>query len=259
MNDGDVLFGLLIPFAGTILGSALVFVISDKISDSFRNILTGMAGGIMLACAIWSLLTPTIVSGRLLTAFIGFLIGIGFQYALDKTVPHTHVFTDVEEGPSSKLGHIWKVVLSETIHHVPEGIAVGAMYAGVLTSTHEVTLAAAVALAVGIAIQNMPEGAFVSSPINAEGEQKSKSFLMGVVSGVVEPLLGIATIIVVGVFPGTLSFIMSLASGAIVFLVIEESIPSMFTGKYSDKGTLSLAVSFALMMLLTFIAGGSAL
>ena len=254
MSSGDVLFGLLIPFAGSVIGSALVFVIKDSLHVGFKNILTGLSGGIMMACAMWSLLSPTLNSGRLQTAFTGFLIGILFQYILDKAVPHTHIFTDSEEGPKSRLGLPGKVVLSEIIHHVPEGMAVGIMYAGFLNGRGEITLTAATALATGIAIQNMPEGAFVSSPLKDRGEEKGKSFLMGVVSGIIEPMIGILTIIVVGFFPDTLSFIMALSAGAITFLVLEETIPSMSHGKHSDKGVLSFSVFFALMMLIIFFA-----
>ena len=256
MNDGDVLFGLLIPFAGTVIGSALVFVINSRIRDSLKLILTGMAGGIMMACSMWALLYPAIDQGMIYMAAAGFIIGIGFQYLLDKLVPHTHVFTNTEEGPSSKLGFSSKVVLSEIIHHVPEGMAVGAVYAAFLHRFGEMTPAVALALASGIAIQNIPEGAFVSSSIRAGGEEKGKSFLMGVISGVVEPLLGIATIILVNAFPVILPFVMALTGGAMTFLVIEETIPSMITDKHSDKGTISFAIFFAIMMLITFISRG---
>ena len=252
MNDSDVLFGLLIPFAGTIIGSAFVFLISDKIRDGIKLVLTGMAGGIMLACSTWALLYPVIGKEKIYTAAIGFIIGVAFQFALDKVIPHTHVHTNLEEGPASTLGFSSKVVLSEIIHHVPEGMAVGAIYAGFLNGTGEVTLAVALAFAIGIAVQNVPEGAFVSSPLCEGGEEKGKSFLMGVISGVVEPILGIATIILVDALPGTLPFVMSLTGGAMTFLIIEETIPSMNTGKNADKGTLSFALFFTLMMVITF-------
>ena len=255
MSNSDVLFGLLIPFAGTVLGSALVFIVKNELRESIKIILTGMAGGIMMACSMWTLLYPSVLKGKIFTAAIGFIIGIGFQYLLDKAIPHTHVFTKAEEGPSSKLKYSSKVVLSETIHHIPEGMAVGAMYAGFLTGTGDITLAAAFALTLGIAFQNIPEGAFVSSPLRSGGEEKSKSFLMGVISGVVEPILGIAVIILVNAFPATLTAVMAVAAGAITFLVLEESIPSMHTGKHSDKGTISFAIFFCLMMILTFCAG----
>lgn len=256
MNNGDVLFGLLIPFAGTILGSALVFVVDREFEDSLKMILTGMAGGIMMACSMWTLLYPSVIRGRIMTAGVGFIIGIFFQYILDKAVPHTHAFTKAEEGPSSNIRYSVKVMLSEIIHHVPEGMAVGVMYAGFIYGGGDIKHTAAVALALGIAIQNIPEGAFVSSPLRAGGEEKGKSFLMGVVSGIIEPILGIATIILVKAFPQILLSVMALTSGAITFLVIEETIPSMCVGKHSDKGTLSFAVFFCLMMILTFTAGG---
>jgi len=205
---------------------------------------------------MWTLLYPSVIRGRIMTAGVGFIIGIFFQYILDKAVPHTHAFTMAEEGPSSNIRYPVKVMLSEIIHHVPEGMAVGVMYAGFIYGGGDINHTAAVALAIGIAIQNIPEGAFVSSPLRAGGEEKGKSFLMGVVSGIIEPILGIATIILVKAFPQILLSVMALTSGAITFLVIEETIPSMCVGKHSDKGTLSFAVFFCFMMILTFTAGG---
>ena len=183
------------------------------------------------------------------------LCGGAGGFLLDKAVPHTHVFTKAEEGPSNHLKLSFKVMLSELIHHVPEGMAIGIMFAGALNGADEVSLAAAFVLTIGIAVQNIPEGFFVSTPIRSYGEEKGKSFLMGVISGIIEPLLGIIMIIVVTAFPKILLFIMALTGGAITFLVIEEHIPSMCTGKSSDKGTLSFAVFFCLMMVITFSAG----
>lgn len=254
MGNGDVVFGLLIPFVGTLLGSALVFITDREMKEGFKLILMGMAGGIMMACSMWTLLYPSIHKGKTLTAALGFIIGIGFQYLLDKLVPHTHVFTKAEEGPANSLKYPYKVMLSEVIHHVPEGMAVGIMFAGALNGAEEVSLAAAFALTVGIAVQNIPEGIFVSNPIRTGGEEKAKSFLMGVVSGIVEPLVGIAMIILVTALPGSLQFVMSLTAGAIAFLVLEENIPAMHTGEHSDKGTISFMLFFCMMMLLTFFA-----
>lgn len=255
MGNTDVVFGLLIPFLGTILGSALVFITDRDINYGLKLMMTGMAGGIMMACSMWTLLYPSITQGKVTTAAAGFIIGIGFQYLLDKVVPHAHVFTKAEEGPSSSLKYSFKVMLSEVIHHVPEGMAVGIMFAGALSGAKEVSLAAAFALTIGIAVQNIPEGIFVSNPIRSGGEEKSKSFLMGVISGIIEPLLGIVMMILVTAFPESLLFIMALTGGAIAFLVLEENIPSMCTGEHSDKGTLSFALFFCLMMFITFSAG----
>ncbi len=255
MDNGDVLFGLLIPFIGTVLGAALVFVTDSEVKENFKLIMMGMAGGIMMACSMWTLLYPSIQHGKVMTAAAGFIIGIAFQYLLDKVVPHAHVFTKAEEGPSSTLAYSFKVMLSEVIHHVPEGMAIGIMFAGALNGAEEVSLAAAFALTIGIAVQNVPEAIFVSHPIRSGGEEKSKSFLMGVISGIVEPLLGILMIILVTAFPGILLFVMALTGGAIAFLVIEENIPSMHTGEHSDKGTISFAVFFCLMMVISFMTG----
>ena len=211
-----------------------------------------MAGGIMMACSMWALLYPQVQAGRINVTALGFIAGVAVQYLLDKAVPHTHVFLRAEEGPQTKLGYSGKVVLSEIIHHIPEGMAVGAVYAGFLIGTGDMTLAVALALTLGIALQNVPEGAFVSAPLHFRGHERGKSFLMGVISGVVEPLLGIATVIVVCALPDILPFVMTFAGGAMTFLVIEETIPSMIAEKHSDKGTLSFAVFFTLMMVLTF-------
>ncbi len=256
MNNGDVLFGLLIPFTGTILGAAFVFVISNEMKDGIKLLLSGMAGGIMVACSMWALLYPVVSKGRIMIAAAGFLVGVGFQYLLDKAIPHTHVFVEAEEGPTSKLGFSGKVVLAEIIHHVPEGVAVGAVYAGFLNNSGDVTLAVALALTIGIALQNIPEAAFVSSPIRKWGEEKGKSFLLGVISGVVEPILGIATIIVVNAFPTILPHVMAFAGGAMTFLVIEDTIPGMITKRHSDKGTLSFIIFFTIMMVITFVSRG---
>ena len=255
MNEGDVLFGLLIPFVGTVTGAAFVFVIDDKLRDDIKLILSGMAGGIMMACSMWALLYPAINKGLIVIAAAGFVTGVGFQYLLDKAIPHTHVFVNAKEGPASSIGHSGRVMLAEIIHHVPEGMAVGAVYAGFLNRTGDITIAIALAFAVGIALQNIPEAAFVSSPLRQGGEEKGKSFLMGVISGVVEPILGIATIIIVNAVPGILPFVMTFTGGAMTFLVIEDTLPAMRTERHSDKGTLSFAVFFALMMMVTFIWG----
>ena len=244
MEKGDVLFGLLIPFVGTVLGSAMVFVVSREMERGLKSVLEGMAGGIMLACSMWTLLFPSVQEGKVLTAMTGFILGIFFQLLLDKTVPHTHVFTGDEDGPSRDLQFAHKVMLAELIHHVPEGMAVGVMFAGFLNNAGDVRFAAAMALAIGIAVQNIPEGAFVSLPLTGGGEEKNKAFLLGVLSGVVEPAMGIAVIIICGVFPGILPFMMALTGGALTFLVIEEVIPSMNADRHSDSGVVSFAVFF---------------
>ena len=252
ISNQDAVFGLLIPFAGSVLGSAAVFVFDKEIKEDLKQILAGMAGGIMMACATWTLLHPAILKGKIFLAALGFIIGIGFQLLLDKTVPHTHVFTNAEEGPANGLKYTVKIMMSEIIHHVPEGMAVGVAFASVLNGTGDISLSIAMALTIGIALQNVPEGMFVSSPIRAEGEQKSKSFLMGVLSGIVEPIVAIAMILLGKLLPGSLLFVMALTGGGLFFLVIEENIPAMCTGKHSDKGTIAFAVSFCLMMVMTF-------
>ena len=251
----EVLFGILIPFIGTTLGSACVFFMKKSLGDLVQRSLAGFAAGVMVAASIWSLLIPAIEQsegmGKLsfLPAFIGFWVGVLFLLLLDRLIPHLHIGSDKAEGPKSKLGRSTMMVLAVTLHNIPEGMAVGVMYAGFLAGNSQITAASALALSLGIAIQNFPEGAIISMPLKAEGESKGKAFLGGVLSGVVLTLL--AARLVIPALPYFLSF----AAGAMLYVVVEELIPEMSQGRHSNIGTIFFAVGFSIMMTLDVALG----
>ncbi|MCR5089823.1 MAG: ZIP family metal transporter [Oscillospiraceae bacterium] len=252
---GEVIMGLFIPFAGTGLGAAMVFFLKKQISFGFQKILTGFAAGVMVAASFWSLLQPALESskgmGRMafLPAAIGFLIGIGFLLLLDMLTPHMHMDRQ-EEGPESKLRHTTKLILAVTLHNIPEGMAVGVVYAGWLSGEAGVSQMAALALALGIAIQNFPEGAIVSMPLLAGGMPKRKTFFYGVLSGAVEPLAALLTILAAGAVVPVLPYSLAFAAGAMMYVVVEELIPEMSEGVHTNAGAVSFALGFVLMMIL---------
>ena len=243
--------GILIPFMGTALGSACVYFMKNELNKMVERALAGFAAGVMVAASIWSLLIPAIEQseslGKLsfLPAFIGFWLGILFLLLLDNIVPHLHVGSEKAEGLKSKFKKTTMMVLAVTIHNIPEGMAVGVMYAGMLSGNNEITAASALALSLGIAIQNFPEGAIISMPLKALGESKNKAFLEGVFSGVVEALGAIAT----------LPYFLSFAAGAMLYVVVEELIPEMSNGEHSNLGTVAFAFGFSLMMVLDVALG----
>lgn len=253
--------GLLIPLLGTALGSALVFFLRKDMSEFMKKTFTGFAAGVMVAASFWSLLQPAIEDsaklGKLacLPAAMGFLVGIGFLLLLDHVVPHMHMDQHTEEGPRNSLKSSTKLMLAVTLHNIPEGMAVGVVFAGWLHSNATVSLSGAMILALGIAIQNAPEGAAVSTPLLAEGMSKNKTFVMGLLSGVVEPIAGLITIaassVVIPILPSLLAF----AAGAMMYVVVEELIPDMSGGKHSNIGTISFALGFVLMMVLDVTLG----
>ncbi len=256
---GEVIMGLLIPFAGTSLGAAMVFFFSKQISGGLRKILTGFAAGVMVAASFWSLLQPALDSsamGKLsfIPAATGFLIGVGFLLLLDEITPHMHMDHQVE-GPESKLKHTTKLILAVTLHNIPEGMAVGVVYAGWLSGQADVTHTAALALALGIAIQNFPEGAIVSMPLLAEGMPKNKTFGYGVLSGAVEPVAAIVTIMAARAVVPVLPYLLAFAAGAMFYVVVEELIPEMSEGKHSNAGTIAFSFGFVLMMILDVALG----
>ena len=215
----------------------------------------------MVAASVWSLLIPAIEQSEgmgtfaFLPAFIGFWIGVLFLLALDHLIPHLHVGSDETEGPKSKLGRTTMMVLAVTLHNIPEGMAVGVMYAGLLSGNMQITAASALALSIGIAIQNFPEGAIISMPLRAEGESKGKAFLGGVLSGIVEPIGAILTIIAAQFIVPALPYLLSFAAGAMVYVVVEELIPEMSQGRHSNIGTIFFAVGFSIMMMLDVALG----
>ena len=252
----EVFVGLLIPFLGTTAGAACVFFMKKTLGDLVQRSLAGFAAGVMVAASIWSLLIPAIDQsahlGKLsfLPAFAGFWCGILFLLALDHLIPHLHVGSEQAEGPKSNLSRTVMMVLAVTLHNIPEGMAVGVMYAGFLSDTPQITAASALALSLGIAIQNFPEGAIISLPLRAEGESKGRAFLGGVFSGVVEPIGAVLTILAAQLVIPALPYLLSFAAGAMLYVVVEELIPEMSQGRHSNLGTVFFVVGFGVMMVL---------
>ncbi len=256
-----VIIGLLIPFVGTAAGSACVFFLKDEIKSGVQRALTGFAAGVMVAASIWSLIVPAIEQsedmGRFAfaPAFMGFWAGILFLLLLDHIIPHLHVATDETEGPRSQLTRTAMLVLAVTLHNIPEGMAVGVVYAGLVSGSSMITAGGALALALGIAIQNFPEGAIISMPLYAEGKNKGKSFILGVASGAVEPVFGGLTVILAALIVPAMPYLLSFAAGAMLYVVVEELIPEMSAGEHSNIGVISFAVGFSLMMALDVALG----
>ncbi|MBR3402883.1 MAG: ZIP family metal transporter [Parasporobacterium sp.] len=259
MNIETVL-GILIPFAGTSLGAAMVFILKKNISGQMQKILTGFAAGVMVAASFWSLLLPALESseamGKLsfLPAAVGFLIGVGFLLLLDIVIPHMHL-DHQSEGPRSGIKRTTKLILAVTLHNIPEGMAVGVVYAGLVSGNTGITSAGALALALGIAIQNFPEGAIVSMPLRAEGMSKKTTFLYGVLSGIVEPIAAFITILAFRTVVPVMPYLLAFAAGAMMYVVVEELIPEMSEGKHSNAGTIAFALGFVLMMVLDVTLG----
>ena len=257
----EVIRGILIPFAGTSLGAAMVFFMKTSLNEQVSRALTGFAAGVMVAASIWSLLIPSMEqsaamgSWAFVPAVIGFWVGILFLLLLDHIIPHLHQNSDEAEGPRSRLKRTTMLVLAVTLHNIPEGMAVGVVYAGWLSGNTYITVTGALALSIGIAIQNFPEGAIISLPLRAEGAGKGKSFLYGVLSGIVEPIGAFLTILAATLILPALPYLLSFAAGAMMYVVIEELIPEMSVGKHSDIGTVFFAVGFTLMMALDVALG----
>ena len=258
--NAQIWTGILIPFLGTSLGAAMVFVMKNQISDKLQRILTGFAAGVMVAASFWSLLQPALESsegmGRLsfIPAAVGFLVGIGFLLFLDNVTPHMHM-DEQEEGPKSSLKRTTKLILAVTLHNIPEGMAVGVVYAGWAAGKAGVSQAAAFALALGIALQNFPEGAIVSMPLRAEGMPKVKTFWYGVLSGIVEPIASLITIAAASAVTSILPYMLAIAAGAMFYVVVEELIPEMSQGEHTNVGTIAFSLGFVLMMVLDVALG----
>ena len=256
-----VVLGLLIPFIGTAAGAACVFFLRKDLKLGVQRALTGFAAGVMVAASVWSLIVPAIEQssgmGRLafLPAFLGFWLGVGFLLLLDHVIPHLHRRINQAEGPKSRLSRTVMMVLAVTLHNIPEGMAVGVVYAGLLSGSGNITAGGALALALGIAIQNFPEGAIISMPLYAEGRSKAKSFWLGVLSGAVEPVFGALTVIVAGLVVPAMPCLLSFAAGAMLYVVVEELIPEMSAGEHSNIGVVSFAIGFSLMMALDVALG----
>ncbi|MCR5208677.1 MAG: ZIP family metal transporter [Lachnospiraceae bacterium] len=255
-----VIEGLLIPFLGTTLGAGCVFLMKKQLSIRIQRILTGFAAGVMVAASIWSLIIPALEQeadkGRLsfIPAVIGFWLGIGFLLLIDKLTPHLHM-NNASEGPKSSLSRTAKMILAVTIHNIPEGMAVGVVFAGWLNGNEKISAAGALVLAIGIAIQNFPEGAIVSMPFCAEGNSKPKAFFYGVLSGAVEPVAGVITIALSSLIIPALPYMLCFAAAAMMYVVVEELIPELSEGEHSDLGTIFFALGFTLMMTLDVALG----
>ena len=256
-----IIIGLLIPFIGTSAGAACVFFLRKELKLSIERALTGFAAGVMVAASIWSLIVPAIEQsedkGRwaFLPAFIGFWLGILFLLLLDHVIPHLHRETDQVEGPKSHLSRKIMLVLAVTLHNIPEGMAVGVVYAGLVNGSGMITAGGALALALGIAIQNFPEGAIISMPLYAEGKSKPGAFGLGVLSGAVEPVFGGLTVLIAGLVVPAMPYLLSFAAGAMLYVVVEELIPEMSAGEHSNIGVVSFALGFSLMMALDVALG----
>ena len=256
-----ILLGLLIPFLGTAAGAGCVFFMRRALSTAVQRALTGFAAGVMVAASIWSLIVPAIEqSGNMgkwafLPAFLGFWCGILFLLALDRLIPHLHANAQQAEGPKSHLQRTTMMVLAVTLHNIPEGMAVGIVYAGVRSGSALITAGGALSLALGIAIQNFPEGAIISMPLHAEGKSKAGAFGLGVLSGAVEPVFGALTVLLSSLIGPAMPYLLSFAAGAMLYVVVEELIPEMSAGEHSNLGTVFFAVGFSLMMALDVALG----
>lgn len=257
LSDSETIFGMLIPLIGTLLGAAVVYAKKNELTKDLRMILVGLTSGIMISIAVWGMIEPAVkgVSGDVKTGIILVVVcfcgGVLLQYILDSVIPHTHAYADLTEGPKCGLDTGMKVMLTEVIHHIPEGIALGAIYAGHFLETAWISASTALVLAIAIAIQNIPEALFVSLPLREKGTNTGKAFFMGVVSGMPIPLLGIITVILALLFPSILPYVMALAGGALIYTTVEE-IPGLGSKKENDKGALAFVVGFAIVMFMIF-------
>ena len=261
-------FGLLIPLLGTMLGAAFVFLMKDEMSPRLQKSLLGFASGVMVAASVWSLLIPAMemvapstpppigeAFWSVLPAAVGFLLGMGFLLLLDELTPHLHLGTNKPEGPRSHLSRTAMLALAVTIHNLPEGMAVGVVFAGAENGAAGLSLASALAVSIGIAIQNVPEGAIISMPMRAAGNSKWRSFVIGSLSGAVEPIGGLAVVLLASLMTPVLPYMLAFAAGAMFYVVVEELIPEASEGEHSNLSTIGFAIGFVLMMVLDVVMG----
>lgn len=259
--DFNVIAGICIPFAGTALGAAMVFFMRKEMGEKLQKALLGFASGVMIAASVWSLLIPAIdmaeEKGNIswIPPAVGFLLGMGFLLVLDTLIPHLHLNEEKPEGIHAKLKKSTMLVLAVTLHNIPEGMAVGVVFAGLVTGNTGISLAGAFTLAIGIAIQNFPEGAIISMPLKGEGISKPRAFSYGVLSGVVEPVAAIVTIGLTGMIENILPYLLAFAAGAMIYVVVEELIPEAQAGEHTNVGTVGVALGFVLMMVLDVALG----
>lgn len=257
----NIATGLLIPFLGTTLGSAMVFLMKNKMNKKVEKLLLGFASGVMIAASVWSLLIPSIDMAKeqniiaWIPATVGFLFGMVFLLVLDSVIPHLHLDSEKPEGIKAQLKKTTMLVLAVTLHNIPEGMAVGVTFAGALIGNTGITMAGAFALAVGIAIQNFPEGAIISMPLKSEGMSKPKAFLLGTLSGIVEPIGALVTILLTNAVVPVLPYLLSFAAGAMMYVVVEELIPESQSGEHTNIGTVGVAIGFVIMMILDVALG----
>ena len=256
-----LIIGLLIPLLGTMLGSAFVFLMKDEMSSRVQKTLLGFASGVMVAASVWSLLIPAmemeVDSGKwsVMPAAVGFLLGMGFLLLLDELTPHLHVGSDTPEGPRSRLSRTVMLALAVTIHNLPEGMAVGVVSAGAGQGAAGLSVASAVAVSLGIAIQNIPEGAIISMPMRAEGNSRWCSFMIGSLSGAVEPVGALAVLLLASILMPVMPYMLAFAAGAMFYVVVEELIPEASSGQHSNLSTIGFAIGFVLMMVLDVVMG----
>ena len=254
----NILIGLLIPFIGTTLGAAMVFFMGNSLNKKIEKVLLGFASGVMIAASVWSLLIPSIEmsSGiKWLPAAIGFMLGITFLLVLDSIIPHIHLNSKKPEGMMSCFKRSTMLLLAVTLHNIPEGMAVGVVFAGFLSGNANITLASAFALSIGIAIQNFPEGAIISMPLKNEGLSKKESFNYGTLSGFVEPISALLTIFLTNLVVPILPYLLSFAAGAMIYVVVEELIPESQAGEHSNLGVIGVTFGFVIMMVLDVALG----
>lgn len=256
-----IFIGVMIPLIGTILGSGMVFFLKKELKVSIQKLLLGFASGVMIAASVWSLLIPSIEmaeeSGMIawMPAAIGFTLGITFLLVLDSIIPHIHLDKEKPEGVKSSLKKSTMLILAVTLHNIPEGMAVGVVFAGIITGNTGIGIAGAMALAIGIAIQNFPEGAIISMPLRGQGISKKRAFAYGALSGIVEPIAAGITILLTSVVVPILPYLLSFAAGAMIYVVVEELIPESQAGEHSNIGTIGVAIGFVIMMILDISLG----
>ncbi len=257
----NIVLGIMVPFIGTTLGASCVFFLKNEINPLIQKSLLGFASGVMVAASVWSLLLPAIDMsehmGRLafIPAAVGLAVGMAFLYAMDKLIPHLHLNSNTPEGPHTGLKKTTMLVLAVTLHNIPEGMAVGVVFAGLLSGESGITLAGAFALAIGIAIQNFPEGAIISLPLRSEGNSRRKAFSYGTLSGIVEPIAALLTVLLTSYVVPILPYLLSFAAGAMLYVVIEELLPEASQGEHSNIGTIGFAIGFIVMMILDVALG----
>ena len=256
-----IVMGVLLPFMGTVLGASCVYLLKDKLNNTLEKFLLGFASGVMLAASIWSLLIPAMdmieKSGGIvwIPASVGIVLGVLFLLLLDYVIPHLHKDSQYQEGPKSKFSKLTKLTLAVILHNIPEGMAVGVVLAGVMTEEVTITLMGALALSIGIALQNFPEGAIISMPLKIAGKSKNKAFLAGALSGIVEPVGAVITIFLASFLTPILPYLLSFAAGSMIYVVVEELIPDSHTGDHSNLSVIGVTLGFVLMMILDIALG----